>query len=102
MKLVRLIGSLTLLSLLAIAPRMVEAQSHAATLSNDDDYHHGEDPAVTRGRAAFHQRDLGKLGGNGRSCADCHMPFQGFQLSPAAAKSRYDFLQWLRQYIVAR
>ena len=98
MKLARLISSLALFPLLAIAPRTVEAQAHAATVTNDDDYHHGEDSAVTRGRAAFHQRDLGKLGGNGRACADCHMPFQGFQLSPASAKARYDFLQWIRQY----
>jgi hypothetical protein len=26
------------------------------------------------------------------------MPFQGFQLSPAAAKARFDFLQWIRRF----
>jgi cytochrome c peroxidase len=57
-----------------------------------------EDDAVTRGRIAFFQRDLRKLGGNGRSCADCHMPTQEFQLSPAAAKARFDFLQWIRRF----
>ena len=30
--------------------------------------------AVARGRAAFNDRNLNHLGGNGRSCADCHMP----------------------------
>ncbi|HSB28822.1 MAG TPA: hypothetical protein VLE19_13240, partial [Pyrinomonadaceae bacterium] len=42
--------------------------------------------AVARGRAAFNRRNLNQLGGNGRSCADCHMPSDGFQLSPASAR----------------
>src|SRR5262249_53991297 len=107
-------GSLRWLLILTIivAPPMVKPQSltdsasqaasatsqlgvdeDAAFLSNALFFHHGEDPAVTRGRTAFFQRDLRKLGGNGRSCADCHMPFDGFQLSPAAAKARFDLLQ---------
>ena len=49
--------------------------------------------AVARGRKAFNNRNLKQLGGNGRSCADCHMPSEGFQLSPAAAKARFDALQ---------
>jgi cytochrome c peroxidase len=49
--------------------------------------------AVARGRAAFNDRNLNQLGGNGRSCADCHMPSEGFQLSPAAARARFDALQ---------
>ena len=48
--------------------------------------------AVARGRAAFNRRNLNQLGGNGRSCADCHMPSDGFQLSPASARARYDEL----------
>lgn len=52
--------------------------------------------AVARGRAAFTQRNLHQLGGNGRSCADCHMPSENFQLSPAAAKARLDALLALR------
>jgi cytochrome c peroxidase len=48
--------------------------------------------AVARGRAAFTKRNLIQLGGNGRSCADCHMPTESFQLSPAAVKSRFDAL----------
>ncbi len=48
--------------------------------------------AVARGRAAFNRRNLKQLGGNGRSCADCHMPSDGFQLSPASARARYDEL----------
>src|SRR5262245_931823 len=53
---------------------------------------------VARGRAAFNDRNLNQLGGNGRSCADCHMPSENFQLSPAAAKSRSEALQAQRVY----
>ena len=49
--------------------------------------------AIARGRNAFNNRNLKKLGGNGRSCADCHMPSDGFQLSPASARARFDALQ---------
>src|SRR4030095_11658360 len=45
------------------------------------------------GRAAFNDRNLDQLGGNGRACADCHMPLESFQLSPAAARSRFEALQ---------
>jgi cytochrome c peroxidase len=76
------------------SPLLVKSQAQQEGSS----FHHGEDNAVARGRIAFFQRDLRKLGGNGRACADCHMPTQGFQLSPAAAKARFDFLQWIRQY----
>jgi cytochrome c peroxidase len=54
--------------------------------------------AVARGRAAFNDQNLNQLGGNGRSCADCHMPSEGFQLSPAAARSRFDALQAKREH----
>jgi cytochrome c peroxidase len=49
--------------------------------------------AVARGRVAFNDRHLNHLGGNGRSCADCHMPTENFQLSPDAARARFDALQ---------
>src|SRR6266542_4469578 len=49
--------------------------------------------AVARGRAAFNILNLKKLRVNGRSCADCHMPSEGFQLSPAAARARFDALR---------
>lgn len=54
--------------------------------------------AVARGRAAFNRRNLNQLGGNGRSCADCHMPSDGFQLSPASARARFDALQTKREH----
>jgi hypothetical protein len=48
--------------------------------------------AVARGRAAFNDRNLLGLSGNGRSCADCHVPSEGFQLSPAVARARFEAL----------
>jgi cytochrome c peroxidase len=53
--------------------------------------------SVARGRAAFNRRNLNQLGGNGRSCADCHMPSDNFQLSPASARARFDALQARRE-----
>ena len=49
--------------------------------------------SVARGRKAFNDGKLKELGGNGRSCADCHMPSDGFQLSPESSRARYDALQ---------
>jgi cytochrome c peroxidase len=54
--------------------------------------------AVARGRVAFTQRNLPQMEGNGRSCADCHMPSEAFQLSPAAVKVRFDALLAQRVY----
>jgi cytochrome c peroxidase len=48
--------------------------------------------AVARGRVAFHDRRLVGLGGNGRACADCHVPSESFQLSPAVARARFEAL----------
>ena len=54
--------------------------------------------AVARGFRAFMDRRLHGLGGNGRACADCHMPSDSFQLSPASAEARFQLLQWRRQF----
>ncbi|HSQ20281.1 MAG TPA: hypothetical protein VLR92_07900 [Blastocatellia bacterium] len=54
--------------------------------------------AVARGRVAFNDRNLNQIGGNGRACADCHMPSENFQLSPAAARARFDALQAEREH----
>jgi hypothetical protein len=48
--------------------------------------------AVARGRAAFNDRRLVGLAGNGRACADCHVPSESFQLSPAVARARLEAL----------
>src|SRR6185369_17529322 len=36
-------------------------------------------------------------GGNGRSCATCHVAEDGFALSPATVEARWQRLQWLRK-----
>jgi cytochrome c peroxidase len=54
--------------------------------------------AVIRGFFAFFDRSLHGLGGNGRSCADCHMPSDQFQLSPAGAEARFQLLQKRRRW----
>jgi len=47
------------------------------------------DTPFCRGQANFNDRQLAGLGGNGRSCADCHTPGESFQLSPASAQARF-------------
>jgi cytochrome c peroxidase len=54
--------------------------------------------AILRGLAAFLDRKLAGLEGNGRACADCHMPTDSFQLSPASAEARFQLLQWRRRF----
>jgi cytochrome c peroxidase len=53
---------------------------------------------VVRGFAAFLDRRLRGLNANGRSCADCHMPTDNFQLSPASAEARFRLLQLRRRF----
>jgi hypothetical protein len=48
--------------------------------------------AVLRGALAFLRRNFEDLPSNGRACADCHMPTESFQLSPAAARARFERL----------
>jgi len=54
--------------------------------------------AVARGLFAFFDRRLHGLGANGRSCADCHMVTDSFQLSPANVEARFQFLKWQRRW----
>ena len=54
--------------------------------------------SVARGFRAFMNRRLRDLGANGRACADCHMPADSFQLSPASAEARFQLLEWRRQF----
>ncbi len=54
--------------------------------------------AVLRGGLAFLDRRLRGLDGNGRACADCHMPTDHFQLSPASAEARFRLLRLLRRF----
>ena len=54
--------------------------------------------AVFRGALRFLDGRLRELDGNGRSCADCHMLTDHFQLSPAAADARFKILEWQRRW----
>jgi cytochrome c peroxidase len=54
--------------------------------------------AVVRGLRAFFDERLHGLGANGRSCATCHMATDQFQLSPASAEARFQFLKWQRRW----
>ena len=54
--------------------------------------------AVARGFRAFFDGRLEDLGGNGRSCADCHMATDNFQLSPANVEARFRLLQLRRRF----
>jgi cytochrome c peroxidase len=65
------------------------AQANGATKLNCDNSPCDE---VARGRAAFNDGNLSQLGGNGRACADCHVPSDSFQLSPSVAKARFESL----------
>ena len=53
--------------------------------------------AIVRGRRAFFDRELEGLGANGRACADCHMPTDQFQLSPANVEARFRLLELRRR-----
>ncbi len=72
-----------------------DPKGNGATKLNCDE---GPCDAVARGRKAFNDRKLKELGGNGRSCADCHTPSENFQLSPASARARFDALQEKREH----
>jgi cytochrome c peroxidase len=54
--------------------------------------------AVVRGFRSFFDRRLDDLSANGRSCADCHMAADNFQLSPASVEARFRFLQLRRRW----
>ena len=52
---------------------------------------------AARGLRAFLDPAPHNLGGNGRACADCHVPADHFQLSPSNVEARYQFLQLRRK-----
>ena len=54
--------------------------------------------AVARGLFHFFDRSPDGMEANGRSCGDCHMVIDRFQLTPARVEQRFQFLQWLRQF----
>ncbi len=96
----RVLWSLLILGALTLASGTILGQhqsERSGGLGRCDD---GDCDAIARGRRAFEDRKLAGLGGNGRSCADCHMPQEGFQLSPAAVQARFAALQEKRVHDV--
>jgi hypothetical protein len=79
-------------TLLAMAQPLVKASDHEIACSGQ------QCEAVGHGLVAFLDRHPEGLGGNGRACADCHMPTNSFQLSPASAEARYQLLEFLRRF----
>ncbi len=75
----------------ALAQTVEGAQAH---IFDPTDFSCGHQPcdAVVRGALTFVRRNFKELGSNGRACADCHMPSENFQLSPAAARARFERL----------
>ncbi len=101
-----LVCSLIVMSTLAIrASQSAESQVSADQQQREDlsvqaAFDCGGEPcdAVLRGFLAFGDRRLRGLEANGRACADCHMPTDHFQLSPANAEARFQFLQLRRRF----
>ncbi|HSE21010.1 MAG TPA: hypothetical protein VLB68_05110 [Pyrinomonadaceae bacterium] len=87
------------LTVLVLTAAVAPSRGHGQEPNGAIDLNCNQPPcdAVARGRIAFNDRNLDQLGGNGRSCADCHMPTDNFQLSPASAKMRFDELQAKRE-----
>ena len=79
----------------AVGVRTLLAQENGRTKLNCDT---GPCDAVARGAVAFADRNLIHLDGNGRSCADCHVPSEHFQLSPAVARTRFEALMAKREH----
>jgi cytochrome c peroxidase len=94
----RRIAVTALLIYSALTSPLASADSSART--QDRDQRCGGEPcsAVFRGLLAFFDRDPHELEGNGRACADCHMPTEQFRLTPAAAEARYQKWQKRRRY----
>ncbi len=82
---------LTATGKLAIAQTMESVQRDVFDLP---EFSCGNQPCdrVVRGALAFVRRDFKQLPSNGRACADCHMPSESFQLSPEAARARFERL----------
>jgi cytochrome c peroxidase len=73
----------------------VPVNPHTTTGSEFEDFDcaSGSCESVLRGLRGFFDRKLVGLDANGRSCADCHIAKDHFQLSPADVEARYQALQ---------
>ena len=90
--------SMLLMTVNTAAGRGTASNPHLAAESGDHAVDCGGEPcdAVARGFVTFFDRRLHGLGGNGRSCADCHMAGDHFQLAPHDVEMRFQILRWER------
>ncbi|MEO8061352.1 MAG: hypothetical protein ABI821_01250 [Pseudomonadota bacterium] len=89
----------SLLFMVAVAQLSFAGSATGSMEWVDDDACGGEScSAVLRGLFGFVERHPRGLKGNGRSCADCHMPLDNFQLSPANAEARFQLLEARRRW----
>lgn len=95
---IALVGFVLIGVIAAVMPHTGFVQSQGGNGEIKLNCDEGPCDAVARGRKAFNDGKLKDLGGNGRSCADCHMPSDSFQLSPASARARFDALQAKREH----
>ena len=74
-----------------------QSQGLLVPLGDSHDGLCGGEPCDAVARGFLHFFDRSPDGqGNGRSCNDCHMVTDHFQLSPANAERRFQFRQWVR------
>src|SRR6185436_12935490 len=99
-----ILSSLVLISTLLMSVRHSTVSASQlgpdlAATSDNPPFDCGGEPCdgVARGFRAFFDRRLHGLDGNGRSCADCHMATDHFQLAPSSVEARFQFLQFLRR-----
>jgi cytochrome c peroxidase len=98
LKLLQGIRGLIAVSVIAGLPASSFAESAAPPVDAADARCGESCRAALRGFLAFFDRRLHGLEANGRSCADCHMGTDHFQLSPASAEARFQLLQKLRRW----
>jgi cytochrome c peroxidase len=98
LKLLQGIRGLIAVSVIAGLPASSFAESAAPPVDTADARCGESCRAALRGFLAFFDRRLHGLEANGRSCADCHMGTDHFQLSPASAEARFQLLQKLRRW----
>jgi len=79
---------------LSIGSSLVMAQPPVNTTGLDGQCSGQQCGPIERGLHAFLDREVDGLQGNGRACADCHMPANSFQLAPANVEARYQSLQF--------
>jgi len=94
-----LVAAFLIKSSVEVSARAPQSQTSTAAAAQEVALCGGEPcTAVVRGGLAFLDRRLRGLNGNGRSCADCHMPTDHFQLSPASVEARFRLMKLLQRF----